>query len=62
MKKIFLIYILLFLLTGNIYASERSECMIAVLKGREIINVNVSIGSQEISLYISKEAVLAIVS
>ncbi|MDC0070880.1 MAG: hypothetical protein ACJ0A2_02440 [Alphaproteobacteria bacterium] len=40
MKKIFLINIFLFLLSGNIYASERSECLIAVEKGREIINVN----------------------
>ena len=40
MKKIFLINIFLFLLSGNIYANERSECLIAVEKGREIINVN----------------------
>ena len=40
MSKIFLITILLTFFTTDIYASERSECLVAVEKGKEIINVN----------------------
>tara|TARA_B110000003_G_C16154067_1_gene340865 strand:- start:39 stop:242 length:204 start_codon:yes stop_codon:yes gene_type:complete len=40
MNKIFLITILLTFFTTDIYASERSECLVAVEKGKEIINVN----------------------
>jgi hypothetical protein len=40
MKKIFLIIIPLTFLNIDIYANERSECLVAVEKGKEIINVN----------------------
>ncbi|MBT4909826.1 MAG: hypothetical protein HON61_00250, partial [Alphaproteobacteria bacterium] len=40
MIKIFLITILLTFFTTDIYSSERSECLVAVEKGKEIINVN----------------------
>ena len=40
MKKIILISILLTFFAIDIYASERSECLAAVEKGKEIINVN----------------------
>ena len=40
MKNISLITILLIFFTIDIYASERSECLVAVENGKEIINVN----------------------
>ena len=40
MSKIFLVTILLTFFTTDIHASERSECLVAVEKGKEIINVN----------------------
>jgi hypothetical protein len=40
MKKLFLYLILITLLTGNVFANKRTECLRAVEKGKEIMNIN----------------------
>ena len=40
MKNLFLSILLIVLLTPNVHANKRAECLNAVENGKEIINVN----------------------
>ena len=40
MKNLFLSILLIVLLTPNVHANKRAECLKAVENGKEIINVN----------------------